>query len=488
LSGRILRPRIGAPSVARQARSRGAAFPAVGAVQDNEPQLKLLICAIFLPEGLSFFIGDFRLSVARVLIFVFAIMALSQRGDVRSKVNVPSDSMALITGAWMMIAATFTDGFTGLKGAGMDAITFSGTYLIFRYMLGPVNSSVRLMYFACKVVLVVIAVAMLDPFTGRLATYDFIKGLTGYSKPAYESALVLQAETLFRDGTIRAMGPLEHSILFGAVCAWFGTAALVTFKNEIFGWVMAIIALVAILFSQAKSPLLAFGIGALLAGYYSITPRFTSRWKLAGLSVTALLVTVFTFSGSPIATLVRLVGVSPESAWYRQAIWDVGMPVVLGSPLFGIGIHGDWDWQSHGALVSGSVDAFWLAFAMSYGIPGSLLVLATIVGACMLGSVDKSPYLTREEGRLSAALGIGVAMTVVLGFIVHFWGICWILIAALAGIRAHLAEAAIVRGRAAQVSNAACEAAALGLPKSGRGCTRARSMRAPTAGRTSDGR
>ena len=75
----------------------------------NEPQLKLLICAIFLPEGLSFFIGDFRLSVARVLIFVFAILALSQRGDGRSLVNVPSDSMALLTGAWMMIAATFTD-------------------------------------------------------------------------------------------------------------------------------------------------------------------------------------------------------------------------------------------------------------------------------------------------------------------------------------------------------------------------------------------
>lgn len=481
MSGRIARTRKGGPSVARQAMARGAAFPATGAMPENEPQLKLLICAIFLPEGLSFFIGDFRLSVARVLIFVFAILALSQRGDGRSLVNVPSDSMALLTGAWMMIAATFTDGLTGLKGAGMDAITFSGTYLVFRHMLGPVNSSVRFMRFACNVVLVVIAVAMLDPLTGRLATYDFVKGLTGYYKPAYESALVLQAETLFRDGSIRAMGSMEHSILFGAVCAWFGIAALVTFWNRTSGWLMAVIALVGILFSQAKSPLLAFGIGTVLAVYYSVTPRFKSRWKLAGLATAALLVTVFMFSGSPIATLVRLVGVNPESAWYRQAIWDVGAPVVLGSPLFGIGIHGDWDWQSHGALVSDSVDAFWLAFAMSYGIPGSLLVLATIVGACMLGSVDRSPYLTREEGRLSVALGITVAMTVVLGFIVHFWGICWILIAALAGMRAHLAEAAIVRGRAARLSNTPCDAAAMGLRASGRGWTGTRGVRAPMA-------
>jgi len=300
--------------------------------------------------------------------------------------------------------------------------------------------------------ILIVGIALLDPLTDRLFTYEFIKGVTGYAKPGYESALALKAETLYRDGVIRAMGPLEHSILFGAVCTWFGIVAFMTFKSRVFGWGVAGIALIGVLFSQAKSPLLGCLIGFALAIVHAATPRFTARWKMIGTCVTVLLVAVFTFSGSPVATLVRLCGVSPEAAWYRQAIWDVGGPVVLGSPIFGIGLNGDWNWQSNGALVSGSVDAFWLAQAMMYGIPGSALILLTIVGACGLGSIDKSRHLTREEGQLSVALGIVIATIVFLGFMVHFWGICWILIAVLAGLRANLAETAVLRDRAARAA------------------------------------
>jgi hypothetical protein len=415
--------------------------------------LKLLLVSIFLPEGLSFFVGDFRLSVSRVLIFVFSIAAISRLSK-RTVVCVPSDIIASIAGVWMMLAATATDGFTGLKGAGITAIEFTGAYLAFRYLLGPVDSSVRLARFSCKLILLIIGVALLDPLTGKLSTYEFIKGITGYVKYSYEGALAVKAETLFRDGVIRAMGPLEHSILFGAVCAWFGIVALVTFRPQVFGWVVAGVALVGVWFSQAKSPLLGYLIGFALAIFYTATPGFTARWKVIGLSVTVVLVTVFIFSGSPVATLVRLCGVSPEAAWYRQAIWDVGVPVVLRSPIFGNGLSGDWDWQSNGALVSDSVDAFWLAQAMAYGIPGSALVLLALVGACGLGSIDRSRHLTPEEGRLSVALGIVMTTIAFLGFMVHFWGICWILIAVFAGIRANLAETAVLRDRAARAAEA----------------------------------
>ncbi|MGX9429210.1 MULTISPECIES: O-antigen ligase family protein [Bradyrhizobium] len=417
----------------------------------NELYLKLLLVAIFLPEGLSFFIGDFRLSVARVLIFVSSIAAISRLSSTRTVVCVPSDIVAPVAGVWMMLAATVTAGFTGLKGAGIDAIVFTGAYLTFRY-LTPGDSSVRVARFSCKLAVLVICVGLLDPLNDKLFTYEFIKGITGYVKFSYEGALATKAETLYRDGVIRAMGPLEHSILFGAICAWFGTLAFTTFRLQVFGWAVAGIALIGVLFSQARSPLLAYLIGFALAIFYAATPRFTARWKLVGLCVSAVLVAVFTFSGNPVVTLVRLCGVSPEAAWYRQAIWEVGGRVVLGSPIFGIGVNGDWNWQSHGALLSESVDAFWLATAMAYGIPGSILVLLTIVGACGLGSIDKSRHLTPEEGRLSVALGIVMTTVVFLGFMVHFWGICWILIAVFAGMRANLAETAVLRDRAARAA------------------------------------
>ena len=390
-----------------------------------------------------------------VLIFVFAIAAisrLSQRSKSRALVWVPSDIFALLAGIWMMLAATATGGFTGLKGAGIDAVVFTGAYLTFRYLLGPVDSSVQVARFSCKLIVVVIGVALLDPLTDKLFTYQFVKGITGYVKPSYEGALATMAETLYRDGVIRAMGPLEHSILFGAVCAWFGSLALTTFRSQLFGWVVAGIALTGVLFSQARSPLLGYLIGFALSIFYAGTPRFTARWKLVGVCVAAVLVVVFTFSGNPIVTLVRLCGVSPEAAWYRQAIWETGGPVVLSSPIFGIGASGDWNWQTHGALVSESVDAFWLANAMAYGIPGSTLVFLTMWGACWLGSIDKTRHLTREERRLSVALGIVMTIVTFLGFMVHYWGICWILIAVFAGMRANLAEAAVLRDRAARAA------------------------------------
>ncbi|MCK1607125.1 O-antigen ligase family protein [Bradyrhizobium sp. 166] len=426
-----------------------------GSLSRDELYLKLLLITIFLPEGLSFFVGDFRLSVARLMILfscIVAITRLSQRLSTRQFVCVPSDILAPAAGTWMMLAATITDGLAGLKGAGIEAVEFVGAYLTFRFLLGSPDSAVRVLRFSCKLMILVVCVALLDPLYDKLFTYELVKGITGYAKPSYESALASRAEALFRDGVIRAMGPLEHSILFGAVCVWFGVLACSVFRSRLFGWSIAGIALIGVLFSQARSPLLGYVIGVALAIFYSATPGFTARWKLVGLSVTVVLVAIFSFSGSPVATLVRLSGVSAESGWYRQAIWDTAVPVVLGSPLFGIGLNGDWNWQSHGGLVSASVDSFWLSAALMYGIPGSTLVLLTIVSAFWFGPIDKSPHLTHEERRLSVALGLVTTTVVVLGFIVHFWGTCWILLAVFAGMRANLAEAAIIRHRAARAA------------------------------------
>jgi O-Antigen ligase len=412
--------------------------------------LKLLVLALFLPEGLSFFIGDFRLSLERVLLIILIPLAVShfyQRSP-RHSIRVPSDVFALAAGVWMLVAAIVTGGFAGLKGAGILVIEFSGAYYVFRYLLTS-DGSVRVTKFTCKLVVLVVGIALLDPLTDKLYTYEIIKGLTGYVKPVYEAALAAQGETLFRNGVIRAMGPLEHSILFGAVCAWFGTLAYFTFPTRFFGWSVAAMALLGIWVSQARGPLLGFMIAFALAVFYVAAKGFAGRWKVLGLLATVAILAIFFFSGSPIATLMRLSGIGPEAAWYRQAIWDTAVPVVVRSPIFGIGLTDEWDWQSNSALVGTSVDAFWLRAAMMYGIPGALLILLTMTGAFWLGPLERSPFLSAEERRLSIALGLVTTTAVFLGFTVHFWGTCWVLLGIFPAMRANLAEAAIVRQQAA---------------------------------------
>jgi O-antigen ligase len=408
--------------------------------------LKCLIVALFLPEGFSFFIGDFRLSVARVLIIVLTIQATVQYFQKFAKAAFqPSDLFAVAAGLWMIIAPVIVQGADGLKGGGIIALEFSGTYWIFRHLLGPVDSSVRVVEFAIKLVFLIVALGLLDVFTGKLFTYESAKALTGYSKETFEWAKEVHSETMYRGGFVRAMGPLEHSILFGAVCAWFGTLAICTFPSRVLGWSVAGTAFLGIVVSQAQGPFVAYALSVALVAYYYVTNRFFARWKVLGALGLFGAVFIFVFSSNPVATLLGLGGINPESGWYREAIWRAVVPLVLQSPILGMGVSGEWDWQASGELVGASVDSMWLRVAMTLGIPGSLLVLFTMISAYWNGPLDRSHYLSREERRLSVALGIVTVAAVFLGFTVHFWGTCWILLGVFAGMRANLAEAAVCR-------------------------------------------
>jgi O-antigen ligase len=150
-------------------------------------------------------------------------------------------------------------------------------------------------------------------------------------------------------------------------------------------------------------------------------------------------------SRNPFATFLNFGGVDSRAGWYRLAIWETAGPLVLANPVFGIGLFSDWDWQSSGVLVGGSVDALWLEAAMVTGIPGSLLIFLTMASPFWHGPVDVSDNLTEGERRLSVALGIVTFMSAFLAFVVHLWGADWILIAVFAGTRANLTESARMR-------------------------------------------
>lgn len=423
-----------------------------GAVRLNsgyEWALALLLVSIFLPEGFSFFVGNLRLTVARcvlLILFVAASARFWQRMSSHRYVFVPSDLFAMLAGIWMIVAGTVTTGVElGLKGAGVMALGFTGAYFVFRNLPLSIDSSVRLVKFACKVVVVVIAVALLDTLTGTLFTYELTKSLTGYIKPIFESAFAVSG-TFRRYGVVRAMGPLEYSILFGTVCAWFGTLALGTFSSRPFAKAIGVAAFIGALASISSAPILAYFMGIGLIIFYRITKHFEGRWALLLWIVTSAVTLVFLVSRNPLATFTNYLTYDPASAWYREYTWETAIPVVTNSPLFGIGLY-DKSYDRQGLSPLGmSVDATWLEIALTSGVPASLFTFLTLTGAFWWGKIDKSPFLSREEQRLSVALGIVATMAIFVGFTVDFWGSCWILLGVFPGIRAHLAEAATIRG------------------------------------------
>lgn len=403
--------------------------------------LKLFLVLLFLPEGLSVLIGDFRLPFVRILTIFYLCSVVPKRRALGS-ILLPSDIIVLLAGAWMLVAGIATEGVAvGLKSSGSMAVDFVGAYFIFRKLPNAPDVSVSVAKFAAYLMIVVTGLAMLDPLTGHPFVHDLAGKITGYYRPFDPST-----NSFFRHGLVRAMGPLEHSILFGAVCGWFGVLTLCTFGICRFSVLVVLIMTVGIWFSQARGPLVAYMGGLGLTVFYFMTKRFAWRNRLiAGLIVGCLLV-VLVGSRNPVATLLQLGGLDPEAGWYREAIWATVGPMVASSPVFGVGLFDEWDWQSNSELVGPTVDALWLKASMMFGIPGSLLIFLTLVSPFCLGPVDKSDNLTKGEQQLSVGLGIVIFVACFLGFTVHMWGIDWILLGVFAGWRANLTESATVRG------------------------------------------
>lgn len=413
-----------------------------------EFQLKLFMVALFLPEGLSVMIGEVRLPLVRILTMIYMFTVLQSRRSLGS-IRFPSDTIALIAAVWMILAGMVTEGVVvGLKSAGALALDFVGAYFIFRRLPNAPDVSVNVIKFTAKVMIVVVAVAMLDPLSGHLFVHDLVGKITGWYK-----TYSFEQESFFRNGLVRAMGPMEHSILFAAACAWFGVLTLCMCGVRLFSAIVGLTMAVGIWFSQARAPLAAYAAGLGLMTLYFCTKQFAWRWKFVGCLIVSWLLVVFIGSRNPISTLMSFGGVDPSAGWYREVIWETAGPAVLDHPLFGLGLFGQWDWQSSDVLVGPTVDSLWLNSAMLFGIPGSLLIFLTIASPFWVGSVDRSEHLTEGERRLSVALGIVTFMAVFVGFTVHMWGIDWILLGVFAGMRTNIMESAQVRGAAARNVN-----------------------------------
>ena len=267
-------------------------------------QLKLFLIVLFLPEGLSLMIGDFRLPLVRIVTIVYLLSFIHNRRALGS-VRLPSDIIVLIAGAWMLLAGTATEGLAiGLKSAGSMAIDFVGAYFIFRKLPNAPDVSVSIARFAAWLMIVVAGLAMLDPLTGHPFVHDLAGKITGYYRPFDPST-----DSFFRHGLVRAMGPMEHSILFAAVCGWFGVLTLCTFGVCRLSVLVVLAMGVGIWFSQSRGPLVAYMGGLGLTVFYFMTKRFAWRNRLVGGLIASCLLVVIVGSRNSEKSPVRIFAV-----------------------------------------------------------------------------------------------------------------------------------------------------------------------------------
>jgi hypothetical protein len=396
--------------------------------------VKLMLIFNFLPDALSFFIGGMRLTVVRVL-FLWSTPVLLSRLATRIAEGtyriIPSDVFVILAGMWMFVSAAQVDGIqSSFAHSGPIALEFCVGYWSMRLLLTTPEHTRRAASLLCNTITFVALLGIMDSLTNHYVIREWLNTVL-------HSNLVMDGGGLERrHGILRATGPVEHPILFGFIC---GIGFLLSVSSR--RMALAVICGVGTVVSFSAGGVLATAFGAALIAYDFVFSNVKMRWRiLIGMLVIAFLMLMIA-SNDPVGIIVRHLTFDPGSGYDRLLQWHVAGGMLLDeSPWFGLGFVLPEQLDDQLISATHSIDSLWLFSALEYGIVGSALIGATLLGSTLrppLGTVVQPPA---ADLRLRSCLSIVLCVTVLVGFVVHLWGTAWILVAMLAGMRANLGE------------------------------------------------
>jgi hypothetical protein len=420
--------------------------PPLATVSDpNLPlALKVVLLALFLPQELSFFVADLRMTLERLVFLILTPILLVQLGQKMAAGKyrfVASDLLVLLAALWMFVGPSVIYDFgEALKHSGPVALEYLISYMSTRILLTAQKQSLVFANWLCVIISIVAIDALMDTVTGRYITRELFGQISGYSVLRYNS-------DQYRFGLLRASGPLEHQILLGFTCSiGLLIASAVDIALRLF--CIAVCALgVVIALSSAPEQSVILGFG--LLAYGRLTAGMRGRWMLIFGLASATIAVVFLTVNSPFGHIIDIVTLDPSTGYYRLYIWNTLGPVILDNPYFGV------SQELIEQVYGGSVDSLWLVLALLYGIPCAVLAGLAMIGACSQPTSGPRALLTHSESRLGMVLGIVFFLIIFAAFTVHFWGSIWILIGLLIGVRAHLGELGALS--AAERANRTCE-------------------------------
>jgi len=416
-----------------------AAMPCPPHTSQRTPFLAaLVVVAVFIPEACGLLIGDFRITLARAILLVSApavfsrTVALIRSGRHRF---VMSDCLILLTWFWWIIALANTDGLdVAVKSGGVAGLEFVVGYSATRYLLEDANQAHAIVRLFCIVASIAGLFGLLDTFSGSWVLREGLAKLTGYT---FYQTMQTDPSDYYRFGLYRATGPLEHPILFGIAMSYG-----LILSHDVEGRARTFCRVgcgIGLFICLSTGPWQATIMSVGLSSYRRFV-RCRRRWLVLILSSATAFAIYYSMMANPFGWLFSHLQLDPSTGYFRMMIWDYAGDAVLQSPVFGIGTTSDWERPS---WMPASVDSLWLRSAMTFGIPGALLMGLALIGTssrpveAIIGG-----QITAHDAKLAETLGIVTAVTVLLGFMESYWGALMIIVAFLAGTRAFLGQLA----------------------------------------------
>ena len=138
---------------------------------------------------------------------------------------------------------------------------------------------------------------------------------------------------------------------------------------------------------------------------------------------------------TPFHVFVNYFTFSKQSAYNRILIFEFGTAEVARHPIFGIGL-GEWE---RPIWMSDSMDNFWLATAVRYGLPALILLLGLLLG--LVWAVGQRKNLPAQWRRARHAWAFTLFGITVAAATVHLWNALFVLFFFLLGAGAWLLDA-----------------------------------------------
>jgi hypothetical protein len=341
----------------------------------------LFLSALVVPWMI--FIGPLRMSLYRIVLLVMVLPCLGiwmsgKAGRIRT-----ADIALLLFWFWGGLSYIVINGMAlSVQPIGIGFIETVGAYLLARCYIRDADDFYNMIQLLFRIVVFLLPFAAFECVTGQNILRDFFATfLPTRIDPSDVFRHTALPETSFgeaRGGLSRVYSVFDHPILFGVI-----TGSIFALVHQVLGYQKSflqrsfrtgIVGATSIL-SLSAGPLIVIVAQVFLLSWNRLLSGIRFRWIiLIGLFLSIVLVIELVANRSALEIVVAYFLFDPASYWFRKMIWDFGSASVLAHPVFGVGMN---EWQRPEGMPP-SIDNFWLAIAVHYGLPGVFLLLLAL--------------------------------------------------------------------------------------------------------------
>ncbi len=402
-------------------------------------KLQFLLFTFLVPSEFYFVFGSLELPIYRiVMVILFPIVV---RDLIKKKAFrwFTCDYAALCVCTWPSIAYIANTGIlTAIESGGVLFLELFVPYFLTRTTIDSYSKLKKLSKTLFLITALLCIVGIPEAITGTYYVHYYASLVTG-------TPYLLSPDS--RLGIYRAIGPTDHAIIFGTICASTLAIAINMSKRQVKYYGAIILSLIGVLISASSGPLLSCLSQTALLIWSRLLKGNSQKWAILCICILFLYILVDMLSNrGPFQVMFSYLLFNTHNGYMRYYMWQNSIDLAnhsVVSALFGYGNSNEMfaliEVEHIKRLMESTVDSYWLINLIRYGWT-MLIIHAIFVGLALKRGYRQiyknGPY---KEKKLIEAWFISLIAVSLIAFTVHFWGhvasLYMIIIASFIGVK-----------------------------------------------------